>query len=312
MNRSLYPAALLLATFAFTGCLLGNSGDGAVSMGGEAAVIPYVLAGNKIISGGQPDTDFYCEGDVPHTEVYPGHPDTVEFQVSATTMTIYNSIDTSRLGVVVQRIATLLRVGPGSGVEGTWKEGDQSYRVLSGTLSAEEKAEYDSDLVRSKKYMAYTEYSVVIGAGRITTYVDARTADRFIADWNGTLSDHPEDADSLRYDMTAKAVDKYTVELKGRKTGETVRVTRSPLGDMTYTSDNPAHAAYHYIHNARTCPNDPQPQWYSEFQSNNSKEPGILQKSGQIHPKADFSRPLQGLPRPFRGFPLKSPGSFLN
>ncbi|HKP95356.1 MAG TPA: hypothetical protein VJ385_06320 [Fibrobacteria bacterium] len=308
MHRTLARAALLTAlvsAYALTGCLSDSSGETATPSLAASGTTPYSVSGEWILNPAHDDTGFYCSGNTLDSEVYENGADSVRFKIAGEKLSIYHSSDTARSGAVVEWISVYTRSGAGSGLEGTWTATDEGYQVVSGTLTAAEKTEHDSDLMWSKHYSSYKTVSVRFANGIITSSFDLNTAALFMERWNGIAPGQVDQPDSAQFDMTARAVDKYTVEFKGRKTGETVRVTTSPIDDKTYVSDQSAHAIHRYYGKPKTCPNEVEPLWYREFQTGNSKPAEAVRKSGQIGLKSVF-------PRNFLPFPLKPPYSLLN
>lgn len=309
----LFPAALIVAASALTGCFLtGNSSGGEASLAEKVQVGPYKVVGDRIITTSLLDTSYYCVGDSLEVETDNSRPDTVRFLISGNKLTLFTHIDTMPSGALVQMTSISTRVGSGSGLDGAWRFSDQGFELVSGTMTAKEKANLERMLSESKSYSTFMTITVEFAGGSISTYIDGNTAAQFVDQWNKEDvwtyldSTHVDPADSAKYDMTLKALDQYTVELKGRITGETVRIKLTPKGNRTYTSDSTGHAEHHFLVDPKTCPNDYQPEWFRAFQSGNMK-PGQnpLFKSSEIRGKIGFS------PKSHR-FPLKAVYSFLN
>jgi hypothetical protein len=312
MKHLIYPAALILAATALTGCLTGNSsGTGNGGLGEQFRISDYSVAGNKIIMPGSNDTEYYCMGNALQTQIDTGEADTVEFVISGATLTVYTHPYTRQSGAEIQRYTLLQRVGSGSGLEGTWSSADVGYRVLSGTLTAEDKSELDANFAENSRRNSLLKFSLQFVNGKMITFVDADVAALFVEEWNDESFSN-ELPDSARYDISVKAVDRSTVELKGRKSGETVRITGAFMGDEIYTSDLPAHAKYTHFRIPKSCPNDDVPDWYEEFRSANQKVPSVLEKSGGLGKKSGEMRPKNGFRPHFDFFPLKPSESLLN
>ncbi|MDB5103157.1 MAG: hypothetical protein JWP91_846 [Fibrobacteres bacterium] len=291
-KNAIASAALSLSALALGGCLFGNSSDGDESRLGETVQAnPYtVIAGNRIVTPIHHDTGYYCENGVIASEDYENGPDTVEFAISGNSMTLYTFKDTTGSGAIVQMNTLCSRVGSGSGLEGTWKLDSQGYRVLSGTLTAKEKAEYDEDASGNGFPGAHTKIYAQFAGGAITTLVDADLAAQFIGNWNGTgFPFQDEITDSARYAIIVKALDRNTVEMKGEKTGETVRLSTTYRGDRTYTSDKPGHAEHRYLAKPISCPNDLEPEWYRAFLNENQRVPMRAEKASSQAGKASKS-----------------------
>jgi len=113
--------------------------------------------------------------------------------------------------------------------------------------------------------------TLVFADGILTTYSDRKTAANFLAAWNGHYTESPTEADSAVYAVTVRVLDPHTLELKGRITGETVRITIENDGVRTYSSTLPGHGFYRHDEPAQTCPNESVPNWYYEFIAGNKK-----------------------------------------
>jgi hypothetical protein len=210
---------------------------------------------------------------------------------------------------IAQRVS-----GSGSQLEGAWSFSEFKYRVVSGTMTAEEKAEHDEDMATWKEFQTYDTLTMEFSGETITYYSVANTAGKFMARWNGSIegyddSDSDSDSDSVpdsaKYSVVLNTIDRHTVELRGALTGETVRIKITPKGEVTYTSDKAEHDQHVFLTEAPTCPNDFQPEWYSAFLRDNAKFT-IVEGAGKLgasdrDEKARNSRRIWGvLPLPFR------------
>ena len=308
MKYAFYPLGLLLAAAALTGCLFGNSSDGSANPGEVTQTIPYRVEGNTIITGPYSYYGSYCNEDVLHKDSSLVEENTIAFKVEGSTLSIIAGKDTLESGAVIQQVVVFARQGSGSGLQGLWSGANQEFRVVSGTPTETENAELEDDQKFFARYRAYSRSWFRFAGGKIISYLDRESAKRFIADWNGEFNEEKK-PDSARYAITVKALDKYTVELKGRENGETVRFTQNSEG-ATYSSDMPGHAFHRYFSEPKSCPNEYTPEWYGEFMDANLKvtvlEKGFgPEKSAEIHPKS-------GNPRHFPFGPLKTAYSLLN
>jgi G3E family GTPase len=173
-------------------------------------------------------------------------------------------------------------VGSGSGVDGTWTANGYSYVVISGTLTVSEKAEFDEMVKDFNTYTAFTTNQVIFSNGILYTKSDTKTAEQFIAEWNGLHSDIPAQADSARFNISLRVLDKHTVELKGNSVAETVILLINNDDSRVYTSSNPEHAKFTHANPPVACPNDLEPDWYTEFLFGNAKGGGIIRKSSSV------------------------------
>jgi hypothetical protein len=269
--RSALAAGLFLAAAALTGCLFGNSSDDPGAPGEQTASTAYTARGNWIITPAHSDTETYCEDDSLVIDIQEQNLDSVEFEVTATSLKIFPDADTLfESGALVQYIAVFTRVGSGAGLGGLWENTGEEYRVVSGTPSEAEKAEQENDRKRNLLFRAYFHSWARFADGKIVSYADRESARQFVSSWNDEFINDFE-SDSARFAVTVKAVDKHTVELKGRKTGETVRLTQT-MEATTFSSDNPGHALHRYLENPKSCPNEYSPEWYSDFLQANLNE----------------------------------------
>jgi hypothetical protein len=265
------PFALLLAS-ALTGCSNVSNPEEPGQSGLESKpTLSYLLEGDRIINPARTTTDFNCLGDAPDQVITQIKPDTMRFRIEGSTLTFFYAPEAANSGATVAHKAIYQRSGSGSGLEGTWKLTDQGYEIVTGALTAAEKSDYDSELKETKHQLDFSTVLMEFAGGKITNQLDLNTAGLFMARWNGTDPELQGDPESAKYFMTAQALDKKRVQLKGLKTGETVQITATSLGDVTYTSDNPAHARHFYDHDSRSCPNQHQPDWYAKFMSDNAK-----------------------------------------
>lgn len=299
------PMALILCAASFTGCLTGNSANGASGtvLGDEVHSEEYTVSGNRIITPVSSDTVRYCSGDSMRTEIYPDGPDSLEYSISDRVLSISNPPNTLQSGAVMQWAFLYTRSGYGSGLEGSWTFSGLDYRIISGAMTAAEKTENDHQRDYKGPLFELIRTTLVFGDGLWRTFQDRSDARIMIVTWNGALFADPAEADSAKYDIALREVDAKTVELQGRKSGETVRLERTSEGTV-YTSDRAGHAPFTYYTDPKTCPNDG-PEWYDAFKSANLKRPPVLEKSGEKSPKRQYSFRI-----PF--VPLKSTHSLLN
>jgi hypothetical protein len=99
MNPSPFlAAALIIASTALTGCLLGNSSGG--SLGGISSeaekvhVSTYSLEGNRIIFPENKTTHYWCNGGEVVIDSITGGPVTLTFDISGKTLSLYGEQDT--------------------------------------------------------------------------------------------------------------------------------------------------------------------------------------------------------------------------
>jgi hypothetical protein len=272
-QRERFSAGIVLAAMALSGCVTGGDGGKLPQppTGEPVSITPYVVQGDRLLIPVYADTTYGCHGDTLVSLIDTVPADTVPFQIRGDTLTLITSVDTPPEGAVVENLLLLVRSGGQNGLEGTWRYGDQDFRVASGTLTAWQKDELDERIAGLRYSYTFNEYAYVFESGAIRAYKDEKTAERAMARWYGTDLNLKAEADSLIYDMDARMVDKYTVEYRGRRTSETIRVTKMPNGDLDFVSLDPAHAAAHIPKKPAACPGAPIPAWYFDFQAENRK-----------------------------------------
>jgi hypothetical protein len=210
------------------------------------------------------------------------------YTLTPSALTIAASRSLANSGAIVEDLTLLQRIYPGTGMQGSWRQIDLDYRVVSGTPDTEEQSELDGRLADRRWQSSFEEDEYEFTPNVILYYRDKRTADLAMARWDGQGPPGTASPESLAYDMDARAVDKYTMEYKGRATGETVRVTTLSNGDADYSSSDTSHHPMHYSENSTTCPLSSWPDWYENFRNANSR-------SGVPAPKAAASDPASSL-----------------
>lgn len=255
--------ALLLTGASLSGCLFDNSSGTPEAPGAVVNTSAYSVKGNTLILPPGIRTSAYCDRDFLETHVDTTEADTVEFKIVGSTLTVTWDKDTTESGAEVLRSLVLSRQGSGSGLNGLWLSLRQEYTVASGALSESEIAEYDENLQYDLSQRMNTKSWLSFTNGQITSYESRDHAARFIRDWESEdLGSFPK---NTTYAIDVKAIDPSAVELKGRESGEIVRITWSGRADMTYTSSLPDHAAHRYFRTPTSCPNDFSPEWYGAF-----------------------------------------------
>jgi hypothetical protein len=291
----------LISAPLFLGACLDDSGDPSASVppGEVLARLDYSVSGDRLITRDTTKAFAYCVNDSltadPSRERY----DTVRFSILGDTLTLRPPADTLDSDLVIQEYLLMIRQAGGEGIEGIWKTGPMRYSYVSGPLTPSRKAELDSKYAWDTEDTRYFYAYNVFKAGTITQYGDYDFGEKFIRDWNRgrpilTI------AESSSFAIDPRRVDKHTVDLKGRKTGETVRITFMNTFDRLYESDDPSHPAHLYHINPTTCPNDFQPSWYTAFLQANRKADAAAKRgpSGPNKPARPLEKPSEGR---FRG-----------
>lgn len=273
-------AAALLASLSLTGCFLDSSGSGEGSAARPLSAEPdfvgsYTLEGNRILMATAGQTFSYCDGAERREVVQPGRVDTLEFALAGNRLTVLNAPETeaARTGGPLARIQwEASRSGRGTGLEGRWRIHDFDYRVVAGALDASAAAAWEKRIQAIRRGNALGISEMELRAGRAYTRSDIRWSELFLAEWNGELETALPSPASDRdlHDIKVVAVDKLTAELRGRKTGEAVRITFAADGTRSYSSDAQAHAPYADSAEPASCPD--QAGWFEAFKSENARD----------------------------------------
>jgi hypothetical protein len=310
--------ALFLAAGMLSGCMTGGDGsiEGLSSASLKREQGTYRIEGGNIINENRIRHNAYCSLGQVVTRTDTLKNDTIPFELAGNTLILFNPhLDTMESGALVQQVIQTMRMGRGSSLTGLWQYTEQSYRVLAGALSEEERAEAEEEKTEANSHWDITTFQVQFSGGAITTFEDTKTAEAFLSDWNEGDPDNQYAADSARYDIAVKVVGKYQVELKGRLTGETVLLTLENDRSETFQSSDPAHASHRYDRIPKSCPNEPEPLWYREFLDANYKTGSGFEKRGA--PDAILGETVEKTSKKQSSFripfvPLKSIRSLLN
>lgn len=292
------PILLLSASLALTGCLLGGNGEVTRTLPGHVDESrEYRAEGRNIFVSGKALTLRYCEGDTLRALDFPAWNDTLEYGLKGRSLTLFNPAYPADGGARIRLVESLTRVNGGNGLEGYWKHTAYAYEVVSGSLTEAEKAMFagfDSAFRQADEYMV-THYR--FADGKMEVFRDVDEARRWVDSWNGDfkLFDGTKShADSADFNILARAIDKATVELKGIKSGETVRITMLGADGIEYSSDNPSHTKLAVTGYPASCPMEYIPDWYMPFLEANKKLPagGLLAmaKSYLAGKKSDLGR----------------------
>ncbi len=271
LSRALRSAFLTIPFF-LGACLDDSSRDPAFVPPGEAlSKWAYSVSGDSLIIQGSKRSFSYCLLDSLVSDSSSGNADTVRFSIVGDTLNLFPLPDTLDDGTVIQETFQMLRHAPGAGIEGVWKTGPIRYRHLSGQLDAARKAELDSQYAWNTEDAEYLYSFNEFKTGTLYQYAVFDWGEKFMRDWKRdrwTLLP----GDSSHFALDAKRVDKHAVELKGRISGETVRLTFQDNFERGYTSDRPEHPESWFRLNPTTCPNDVYPPWLFEFLNANQKD----------------------------------------
>jgi hypothetical protein len=234
----------------------------------------YTVEGDRILMATAGQAFSYCDGAERREVVQQGRVDTLEFALAGDRLTVLNAPEAEAAGpggpsVRIQWEAS--RSGRGTGLEGRWRIHSFDYRAAAGALDASAAAAWEQRIQAIRKGNALGVSEMELKEGRAYTRSDIRWSELFLADWNGELETTvpAPAADRDLHDIEVVAVDKLTVELHGRKTGETVRITFAADGTRSYTSDTQAHAPYADSAEPASCPD--QAGWFEAFKAENAR-----------------------------------------
>jgi hypothetical protein len=237
------------------------------------------------------DTNRYCNGAnlVVHIDTAYTQPESgIPYVISNSTLTL-TATDPymNGAGYTIAMVMTLTRVGPGTGMQGTWNFVSETYSVLSGTAPDSIKRDLDALNAEISQRIASGEFAgQYIFSGNQFSSVSSYAfnwADDFVSSWTDCNPNYYS-TDTCTYAVTVVKLSSSSVRLLGKTSGETVTVTWNAAGDETYTSSDSTHHAGTYYVNPASCPNTI-PAWYNTFLSDNPK-PALLKKSvQQIIPK---------------------------
>ncbi len=262
------------AAFALSACGLtdGTETQSEPELGRALTTAEFKVTSDKIILPAGAMSFKYCAGDTLKNMPFPEKDDSTAFTILGDTLTFFSNRDTLETsGAVVENLDKFIRVSGGIGLDGLWKTGPHPYRVISGTLTAEEKDLRDKELRIDNEQSRYGDSYLRFAGNRVTTYADIDYASQSVDEWKGISGPLYGEPDSALYAIDAKVVSKGLTEWKGRKTGETVRILYLANGDREYTSDVAGHAKYVFIAEPTACPDPFFPDWFLIFKQANSK-----------------------------------------
>lgn len=273
------PAALsfLFACSALTGCFVSESPGGRSER--PLPVEPdylgtYTLSGDRMIMVTPGDTSSFCAGAERRIAALPAEIDTLEFALAGDRLTVLNSPEADGPAEAGPRPLVRVaweadRVGRGSGLEGHWRIRRFHHQIVSGVLGDSLARAWKDRMEAWKLGNSLGVSEIEFKEGRAYARKDIRWADLFLAEWNGDL-DPAAAADSALLDVVAKVLDKYTVELTGRKTGETVRIAFDRHGIKTFSSSVPGRPVQTEQREPASCP-EGEESWFQAFLAGNAR-----------------------------------------
>jgi hypothetical protein len=282
---------LILLPILISGCLFGGS-ESSDPYNRVESTRSYTQSGNTlVILGGQADTLRYCgTGPTPITVIDTVRNDTSTFEIKDGSLIILNKPIALDSQAVIRYVSTHTRVGGGSTLIGKWRWTGNDYQVVSGTLTARQKAAQDLNRETIRQMLSKFSFIVEFTASSIISSTDQKPADAFVEGWNDGSA--PLYSDTSGFAMKVRILNANTVEIKGLATGEILKVTLSETNsDFQVTSSDPNHAAFSYFEKPTQCPSPEEPVWYEDYLGDNSKSPGALAKA------ADRGNRMRGMGR---------------
>jgi hypothetical protein len=299
--RDLMILSALLG-LSLAGCFPSGTGSDRTipDLGTQGSSADYSVAGDSILYR-YPGEEFRsCIGD--SMFIIPGRDGTTgeRFHLSGDSLIQIQEFMTPDSGAVVRYENTSIRLGAGTGLDGTWKSIEESYAAVSGTLAADEKRILDRMSGNPRGTGAYWQDYQVFKDGKRTIYREWHRAVEFVDDWNGLIpSSLSEEADSSRYSIQVRILNNRTVELQGLKSLESVRIEMMDNGDISYASSRKERTKHLHLGKPSHCPNPYSPDWYWEFLEANLKVPVALGDGSELE-KAG-AEPWSGLSSPKLG-----------
>jgi hypothetical protein len=227
----------------------------------------FKVVGDKVI---QPDFYFdydWCSLDSLKHEHARLSGDTMDVELSENRLILVQHPYPRPSGVVYREAWTFARTGSGTGLTGRWEEQEITYRIAHGVLGPADSLELDTLVRTAKRRFQIETYSAVFAGDSMVLERHVDQLQGFVGSWNGYVP--RPDTDSARLDVELKILDSVTVELKGRKNGETVRIEVHE-DRIAYTSDNPAHPSGTWYVDPKSCPQGV--NWfYTTFREENKK-----------------------------------------
>lgn len=292
MVKSIAALAASLATLcAFSACSdLGEVGPRPPATEPDY-IGEYSLDQDRMVMTTMGDTQSYCDGPERRVLARPAETDTLEFHVDRDRLSVLNAPEADgadadaasaarsapavqpapvvRISWEASRVGNGADQGEAKGLEGRWRIVKSDYRLLSGILTDSLVSEWDTRMRAWRRGNELGISEIEFKEGRAYARSDIRWADLFVADWNGDLQPGAREAGGSLHDIEVKALDRFVVEMKGRGTGETVRLTFSKNGDRTFSSDRGEHPTYQVTREPATCPEDPGKTWFESFKAAN-------------------------------------------
>ncbi len=289
MRKPIVYAACAAMAMCMAVGFLNCGSKGGNPVGGGGATQTMTFPGTYRVSGDSifvtvsmaPDTYSYCNGDslVSQIDTMSGMDESgMRYTLSGNTLTLAENAagllsDSSSSAYSVDENLVYSRSGSESGLQGKWFLASVGFNVTSGILPDSLRNYLDSITTSANQEIVSGQISesITLSGNSFSEAmtVESKPADQFVSSWT-ECSLYAYSLDTCNYAVTVVNVNDYTAQLRGKKTGETVTIVWNANNDQTYTSSNTSHAAYTYIENPKTCPDDYEPGWFITFLSDNS------------------------------------------
>ena len=267
---------LLLAVY-LTGCISSEGSDTAIPEGDPQFYGTYTIVGSNLIFAAQSKTYTECSSEnTLTTKVRTTTADSMYFNIHGDSLEIgIRNPETLASGSIVQLLTVFSRKGSGSGLDGQWERIGTKYS-MDGNLSPEDVKLYDRMVVENNSENANNTFVLDFTNSVMRSYLDTKTAERFLANWNQGYTGPFEDTtspekDASIYAITVKVMEKHKVQLKGAITGETVTIKHPDQDGAIYSSSDPSHFEFTFNSIPESCPAEFVPGWYRTFLAANKK-----------------------------------------
>lgn len=271
---ALFAVTSVISLWALMSCSNGNPTSSFPDKGIATDTFTYIRTGDSLMITGK--AKGFCWGNDLISKpdgIYRGavlyilDHDTLMLKTGRTSMGSADGVDT----VIWETYTVHIRQGFGTGLKGLWRITGERAELVKGNPTPDQQQRLDMYLGYDAEEMAAFPGFVEFEDARLIYHTDADLAGKFLYDWNHA---HPGvSIDSSSYAIEIRAIGKSAVELKGKKTDETVQITLSADNSRRYTSDSPSHLPYTYEGVPTACPNHFAPQWYDQFLWDNVRGP---------------------------------------
>lgn len=272
---ALFTVMAITALPALMSCSGGNPSSSVPEKGLVFETLSYIRAGDSLIVSGL--TTGFCWGNdlisrpgVSFRDTFPFFPDKEYLSLEYGGMSGTSSADGSDT-VTWKMYTVYLRQGAGSDLKGLWRIIGERAELVKGNPTPDQQSSLDVELGFDAEVLAAFPSLLEFDDARMIYYTHPDLAGKFLYHWNHSRPGLS--TDSGTYAVQVKAIGKAAVELKGKKTGETVRIGISADNSRRYTSDFPSHRPYSFDAKPTTCPNNFTPSWYDQFLQDNVRGP---------------------------------------